>query len=93
MSEVADGHLVLFLDVGEEGALVVDPEGEDTVLVRDGKLRAVDGAVLGAGGGLQLQAVEGGEHGELELQGIVGGHLEGDVPVVTVLGDLNAENL
>jgi hypothetical protein len=43
--EVADGHGVLLLDVGEEGALVVDLEVEDTVLVWQGEAGGVDRAV------------------------------------------------
>lgn len=44
MCKVADDDRVLFLDVGEEGSLVVDFEGEDAVLVGGG-----EGGGVGAG--------------------------------------------
>ena len=93
MSIMADSHLVLLLNVGEEGTLVVDTEGEDTVLVGDGELSAVDGAVFRLGGRLEVKTMEGGQHGELELKGIILGNLERQILVVAVLGNLNAEDL
>ena len=93
MSIVADSYLVLLLDIGEEGTLVVDTEGEDTVLVGDGELGAVDGAVFRLGGRLEVEAMEGGQHGELELKGVILGDLERHILVIAVLGDFNAEDL
>lgn len=78
MGHVAHRHGVLLLDVGEQGPLVVDLEVEDAVLVgqleggRVGGLgRGRVGRVRGKG-----QAVEGREHGELELEGVGGGEGE-----------------
>lgn len=90
---MADCDLVLFFDVAEEWTIVVDAEGEDTVLIGDGELGAVDSAVLCSLCGLQVQAVEGGEHGEFELEGIQGGHLEGDVMILVIFGNFNVEDL
>lgn len=86
MGHVSDRHSVLLLDVGEEGALVIDLEVEDAVLI--GKFER-DGVSRGFGGGVglvegQRQAVEGGEHGELELEDVVGGEGEGGPLVVGV---------
>lgn len=93
MGIVADSHLVLFLDVGEEGTLVVNTEGEDTVLVRNDELSAVDSTVFCLSGRLEVKAMEGGQHGELELEGVILGDLERNILVVAVLGNLNAEDL
>lgn len=93
MSKVADGHLVLFLDVGEEGTLVVDAEGEDAVLIRHCEVGAEDGAVFSAARRCKVQPVEGREHGELQLQFIAGRHLERNEAVMTVLGNLDVERL
>jgi hypothetical protein len=93
MSEVADGDLVLLLNSGEEGTLVVDAEGEDAVLIGGHKLSAEHSAGLGAVGGLQVKAVEGREHGELELKLVVARNLEGNPLVVDVLRDLNGVDL
>ena len=72
---VADRDRVLLLDVGEERPLVVHLEVEDAVLVGELERRDKDGSV---GRGLrdvvrQRQAVERRQHGELELQLVVGG--------------------
>ena len=68
MREVADGDCALLLDVGEEGTAVLHEEVVDAVLI--GQLEG-----LGVEGGLgararwdQVQAVEGREHAELELE-------------------------
>lgn len=91
--KVAHRHLVLLLDIGEEGALVVDAEREDAVLIGSDKLGAVHGASLRAAGGLEGQTVEGREHGEFKLELILGGELKGNPLVVGVFRHLNAEEL
>lgn len=93
VGEVAVSHLVLLLDGGEEGTLVVDAEGEDTVLIGSHELRAEHSAGIGTAGGLEVQAVERREHGELELESVAGGNFEGNPLVVDVLGNLNAVDL
>lgn len=90
---MADGNFVLLLDVGEEGTLVVDTEGEDSMLVRNGEACAVHSAGFRSEGRLESEAVERREHGEFELQSILAGNLEGNVSVVNVLGDLDAKDL
>lgn len=89
MRHVAHRHRVLLLDVGQEGALVVDLEVEDAVLV--GQLEAggegggVRGGARGRGG--EGQAVEGREHRELELEDVGGGDGEGGPRVPGVFGE------
>jgi len=65
MGEMADGDLVLFIHIGEEESLVVDPEGEYAVLFGDGKGGAVNSAVGGSSDGFKCKTLEGREHGEL----------------------------
>lgn len=93
MSEMTDSHLVFLLDVGEEGALVIYPEGEDSMLVRGHEACAVHCTVLSFVGRLQVQAMEGREHSELQLNSILGWYLEWHVTIVIVLGNLNTEDL
>lgn len=69
--EVAVGNLKLLLDGGQEGTLVVDAEGEDSVLIGSHELSAEHSAGIGALDRFQVQAVEGREHGELELERVV----------------------
>jgi hypothetical protein len=93
VSKVADSDLVLLLDVGEERTLVVDAEREDTVLIGGHKLGAEHGARFGSAGRLEGQAVERREHGELELELVFAGNLEGNPLVEDVLGDFNIVDL
>ena len=91
--EVADGDFVPFVDVGEERTLVVDVEGEDPVLVRKSERGAVDCAVLGAGSRLERKTVVRGEHGELNLDGVVWFNLEWNIVAAGVLGQFNVVGL
>ena len=50
VSEVADSDLMFLFDIGKERSLVVNTEGEDSVLVGDGEARAIYSAVLCAAG-------------------------------------------
>lgn len=79
VGHVADRDCVLLLDVGQEGTFVVDLEVEDAVLVGDlegdGVCRFFGGGVGGVKG--ERETVEGGEHGEFELELVVGGDFEG----------------
>lgn len=84
---MADRDGVLLLEVVEEGALVVDLEVEDAVLVGQHEGDGEGGRVAGGGLGLEAQAVEGGQHAELELELVVGGDGEGRPLVPGVLGD------
>lgn len=90
---VANGDFMLLFDVGEERALVVNAEREDSVLIGDGESCAVDGAVFRPAGGLESEAVEGREHGKFKLQRIFRGNLEGDVFIIDVFGDFNIKDL
>jgi hypothetical protein len=84
---------MLLLDGGQEGTLVVDAEGEDTVLIGGHKLSAEHSAGIGAMGGLEGETVEGREHGELELERVVAGDFEGNPLVIDVLRNLDAVDL
>lgn len=86
MRKVADADGVLLLDVGEVGALVVDLEVEDSMLVGKSKVNAVDGSVVCGAGESQVEAVEGGKHGKLELEDIVFRKGKGNPLVPAVLG-------
>lgn len=86
MRKVADADGVLLLDIGEVGALVVDLEVEDSMLVGKSKGNAVDGSIFSGAGKSEVEAVEGGEHGELELEDIVFRKGEGHPLVPAVLG-------
>lgn len=86
VGHVADADGALLLDVGEERALVVDHKVEDAVLVRRHELRAVGGGVVRLVDGGEVQAVEGRQHGELELQLILFGEGERHPLVPVVLG-------
>jgi hypothetical protein len=93
VSKVADSDFVLFVDVGKEGTLVVDTEGEDTVLVGKSERCAVDCAVLCAGSGCECKTVIRREHCEFELNGVGSFNLERYIVVIGILGQLNAEGL
>jgi len=84
---------VLLLDVGEERALVVDHEVKDAVLVREGEVGAVDGLVLVGEDGLEVEAPEGGQHGELELDLVALGEVVGLPVVPSVLGQRDVVRL
>lgn len=90
VGNVSDADSGLLLNVGEEGALVVDLEVEDAVLVGEGEGCVEDGGGLGCGGRIEIEAVEGGEHGEFELEGVLVGKCEGNPLVPDVLGDGDA---
>lgn len=72
MGHVADTDSALLLDRAKQRALVVDHEVEDAVLVRQGKRGAEDGGVAASRLDGEVEAVEGGQHGELELHLIAG---------------------
>lgn len=93
MGEVADSNLVLLFDGGEEWPLVVDAEGEDTVLIGGHELGTKNSAGVGAADGLKTQTVEGREHGELKLELVVAGDFKWNPLVVDILGDLNGVHL
>ena len=76
MSNVSHTDSVLFLQVGEEGTLVIDLEVEDAMLVRKGKAGGIYGRVLLDERSLEIDAVERGKHGEFQLQGVGGGEGE-----------------
>lgn len=93
MSIVAHGDLVLFLNVGEEGSLVVDAEGENAVLVGNCELGAENSAVCCRLGRDEVETVEGGEHSEFELEVVIFGDFKGDEAVVIVFRNFNGEYL
>lgn len=84
---------MLLFNVGEERPLIVDAEGKDAMLVRNCEAGAIYSAVLGPARRGQRETVEGGEHSELELYGVLGGDLEGDKSVIAVLGYFDMERL
>ncbi len=85
MGVVADGDFVFLFNVGEEGTLIIYAEGEDSVLVGDCELCAKDGTVSCCLDGLEVETVERGQHGEFELELVVGRDLEGDESIIAVL--------
>jgi len=62
--EVSHGDFPLLIHCGEERTFVVDAKVEDTVLVRQGKRCAEDGAVGGIANGFEVETVERREHSE-----------------------------
>lgn len=68
--EVPYRNLSSFLEVREEGTLVVDFEGEDAMLIRSFEGCGEDCRVLGCRGRLQGEPLERTEHRELELESI-----------------------
>lgn len=86
MRKVADADGVLLLDVGEVGALVVDLEVEDSMLVGESERNAVDGSIVSGAGESQVEAMEGGKHGKLELENVVFRKGKGNPLVPAVLG-------
>lgn len=93
MCEVADRHLCVFIDVRPERPLVIDAESEDTVLVRQAEGCAEKTAVGSGRDGLEVQTVERREHGELELEGVVGGNRQRLQVIVIVGRHFNGERL
>lgn len=93
MCEVADRHLCLFIDVRPEWPLVIDAESEDAVLVRQAEGCAEKSAVGSCRGGLEVQTVKRREHGELELEGVVGGNRQRLQVIVIVRRHFNGERL
>lgn len=93
MRKVSHCHLAFDVDVGKERPLVVDAEGKDAMLVRRAEGSAEKGAVGGGGDGGEVETVEWGEHGELELEGVVGQDRERDAVGVSVFGKFDGEGL
>jgi len=90
---VSNADSSLLLKVSQEGSLVVDHEVEDAMLVGKNKVGAVDSLLLTDVNGLQGDAVERGQHGELELEVVALREVEGLPVVPGVLGDGNAVGL
>lgn len=89
MGKVSYGDLVLLLNTREEGSLVGDLECKDAVLVRRGESGAEDRAVGGRGGRRQRNAVERREHGEFQLESVVGRNRERHVMRLVVLANFD----
>lgn len=90
---MAYSNLPLLIDVGEEGAAVVDAEVEDAVLIWGLECDAKDGGVRGLANWGEIEALEWREHAELELNLVVGRWDKGREVIVGVLGDLDLEML
>jgi hypothetical protein len=90
---MSDCDLPLFLNVREEGTVVLDMEIEDTMLIGGLEGGAEDGRVCGLREGSEVDAVEGRQHAEFELNGVAGGGDEGGQVGVGVFGDLDCECL
>lgn len=93
MRKVPDGDLPLLIDVGDEGAAVVDAEVEDSMLVGCPERDAENGCVCALCDRREIQALEGGEHAELKLNVVLGRGDEGSEVVVRVFRDFDLEVL
>ena len=93
MGHVAYADGVLLIDIREEGSLVVDAEVEDAMLVGRDERRAVDRGISGSVDRLEIEAVEGGEHGEFELEGVGVGQGEWVPAIPRVFGQGDAVGL
>lgn len=89
VGHVADGDGELLFNVSEEGALVVDHEVEDAVLVWRGEVSAIYRELSRGSGGvlLQLEAMEGRQHAEFKLEVVSFGNDEGSPVIPLPLGD------
>lgn len=76
MGEMSQRDGLFLVDVRDEGTLVVEAEGEDAVAVWGLEGGVVDSR--GGGGLVEVEAVVGVEHGEFELDFVVGGGDIGD---------------
>lgn len=93
MSKVPDRNLSLLIHICEERTAVVDAEVKDAVLVGSTERYAKNGRIRGLGDRREIEAVEGREHAEFELEGIVLSGDEGREMIVFVLGDFDLESL
>ena len=67
MGDMAYRHLPFLFYIGEEGSFIIDLEGKDTVLIGNGERSHEEGGVGRCRGGLEGKAMEGRQHGKLEL--------------------------
>lgn len=67
MRKVSQGNSPLLINIGDERTLVVDTEGEDSVLVGGTESGGVNLGLSGGGGRSEGETVVGVEHGEFEL--------------------------
>lgn len=86
MSHVSYAYGSLLLDVSEERSLVVDEEVEDSVLIGQDEAGAKGSSIVGCACRGEIEAVEGREHREFELQSIALGNGKGNPLVPDVLG-------
>lgn len=88
MGHVADRYCVLLLDVCEKRPAVVDLEVEDAVLIRQLEGNSVGGRIGRRVRRVRAEAdaVERGQHAELELEVVAGGDGEGGPLVPGVFG-------
>lgn len=85
MRKVSYRNLALLFDASKKGALVVDLESENAMLVGKLKSGGEGGAVGGVRSGRQGKSLKRGEHAEFELEGIGRRHFKGPPSVVRVL--------
>ena len=91
--KVPHSNLSLLINGGDEGAAVVDAEVEDSVLVGCSKPNTKDSRIRGLRNRREIEALEGREHAEFELDVVLFGGLEGNKAVVFVFGDFDLEVL
>ena len=70
MSEMPDRYFPFYVHIGEERSLVVDAEGEDTMLVRQSEGTAEDSAIKCLRSGYKIETMIGRKHGKFKLQSI-----------------------
>ncbi len=93
MCKMPHCHFTLDVDVGEEWPLVIDAEGKYAMLVWCAEGSTEKGAVGGGRDGGEVEAVERGKHGELELEGVAGQDGERNAVGVGVFGEFDGEGL
>lgn len=70
MGEMPNCHFPLDVNVSQERAFVVDAEGKNAVLIWEFECSAENSTVHSMRGGLEVQAMKRGEHGEFKLESV-----------------------
>jgi hypothetical protein len=93
MGKMPDGNLHLLFHGRQKRPLIVDLESENAVLVGEAEGRWESSAIGGVRDGMEGEALEWGQHGEFELEGVGRGKLERPPGVVRVFREGDGEGL